>query len=83
MLWRCFTTLAFCMLSLKNMTLCSSIDDVEDSAPMRRGAPAAHLIYGIPQTINCANFVYFMAMQRVIELSTDAVQIFNGIQCDC
>ncbi|CEG76142.1 Putative Geranylgeranyl pyrophosphate synthase [Rhizopus microsporus] len=30
------------------------IDDVEDDSVLRRGVPAAHHIYGVPQTINCA-----------------------------
>ncbi len=33
------------------------IDDVEDNSELRRGIPVAHKIYGIPSTINCANYV--------------------------
>jgi hypothetical protein len=36
------------------------IDDIEDNSKMRRGQPVAHSIYGIAQTINCANYVYFL-----------------------
>jgi geranylgeranyl diphosphate synthase, type III len=39
------------------------IDDIEDGSKMRRGVPVAHAIYGIPSTINCANYVYFLAME--------------------
>ncbi|KAJ5566731.1 uncharacterized protein N7459_010113 [Penicillium hispanicum] len=33
------------------------LDDIEDSSPLRRGQPAAHTIFGSPQTINCANYL--------------------------
>ncbi|RHY23920.1 hypothetical protein DYB25_008056 [Aphanomyces astaci] len=40
------------------------IDDIEDNSELRRGLPVAHAIYGIPLTINCANFVFFVALQK-------------------
>jgi geranylgeranyl diphosphate synthase type 3 len=45
------------------------MDDVEDNSELRRGKPVAHMIYGIPQTINTANYVYFLAMQELIQMS--------------
>ena len=72
---------------------CVSVDDIEDDAQLRRGAPgaslrsfpaihdgsnlpwilAAHKIYGIPQTINTANYAYFLAYQELFSLrSRDA-----------
>ncbi|TYJ54488.1 hypothetical protein B9479_004812 [Cryptococcus floricola] len=44
------------------------MDDVEDSSELRRGLPVAHTIYGIPQTINTANYVYFQAFQQLLQL---------------
>ncbi|GAA5916861.1 hypothetical protein JCM8208_001936 [Rhodotorula glutinis] len=41
------------------------MDDVEDDSHLRRGMPVAHKIYGIPQTINSANYVYFLAFQAL------------------
>ncbi|OAV99088.1 hypothetical protein, variant [Puccinia triticina 1-1 BBBD Race 1] len=41
------------------------MDDVEDGSELRRGIPVAHKIYGIPQTINTANYVYFLAYQEL------------------
>ncbi|KAG6809728.1 hypothetical protein H0H92_014969 [Tricholoma furcatifolium] len=35
------------------------IDDIEDDSQLRRGQPVAHKIYGIPQTINTANYNLF------------------------
>ncbi|CAG8445072.1 10885_t:CDS:2 [Acaulospora morrowiae] len=44
------------------------IDDVEDGSTLRRGVPVAHTIYGIPSTINCANYVYFLALSELRKL---------------
>uniref|UniRef100_A0A914UKW5 Geranylgeranyl pyrophosphate synthase n=1 Tax=Plectus sambesii TaxID=2011161 RepID=A0A914UKW5_9BILA len=54
------------------------IDDIEDSSILRRGLPVSHSIYGIPQTINAANYVYFLALQKCFELGhPDATSIFT------
>ncbi|CAO3627858.1 unnamed protein product [Cunninghamella echinulata] len=45
------------------------IDNVEDDSVLRRGVPAAHHLYGTPQTINCANYVYFLALQEILNLN--------------
>lgn len=34
--------------------------------------PVAHKIYGIPQTINTANYIYFKAYQRLGSLQPHA-----------
>ncbi|WWD15635.1 hypothetical protein CI109_100057 [Kwoniella shandongensis] len=47
------------------------MDDVEDFSELRRGLPVAHTIYGVPQTINTANYVYFLAMQELLQLRTE------------
>jgi len=44
------------------------VDDIEDDAQLRRGSPAAHKIYGIPQTINTANYVFFLAYRELFAL---------------
>ncbi|KAB8211354.1 isoprenoid synthase domain-containing protein [Aspergillus parasiticus] len=48
------------------------IDDVEDCSILRRGVPVAHNIYGTAQTINSANYVYFLALQEVQKLNNPA-----------
>ncbi|KAF7303777.1 hypothetical protein MIND_00607300 [Mycena indigotica] len=45
------------------------IDDIEDDSQLRRGQPVTHKIYGIPQTINTANYIYFLAYQELLTLS--------------
>lgn len=44
------------------------IDDIEDDAQLRRGQPVTHKIYGVPQTINTANYVYFLAYRELAKL---------------
>jgi geranylgeranyl diphosphate synthase type 3 len=54
------------------------IDDIEDASHLRRGIPTAHLIYGIPITINTANYVYFLALQLILDLHhPQAISIFT------
>ncbi|KAF9456357.1 terpenoid synthase [Collybia nuda] len=45
------------------------IDDIEDNSMLRRGRPVAHKLFGIPQTLNTGNYVYFLAFQelRILE----------------
>ncbi|KAK8725346.1 hypothetical protein OTU49_010822 [Cherax quadricarinatus] len=45
------------------------IDDIEDSSVLRRGIPVAHSIYGVASTINSANYVYFLGLEKVLALS--------------
>jgi len=55
------------------------VDDVEDSSLLRRGNPVAHSIFGTAQTINSANYVYFLALQQLTALphANFAIQIFT------
>jgi len=48
------------------------VDDIEDGAQLRRGQPVAHRIYGVPQTINTANYVYFLAYKELAALKNHA-----------
>lgn len=87
--WLCFTTQVYCN-SLKSGPLDANllvaflfarIDDIEDDSVLRRGVPVAHHIYGVPSTINSANYVYFLSLQLVIDefpppLVADGVKIF-------
>jgi geranylgeranyl diphosphate synthase type 3 len=53
------------------------IDDIEDNSQLRRGVPCAHLIFGVANTINSANYVYFDAMQDCLRLNCpDAIAVF-------
>lgn len=44
------------------------IDDIEDNSILRRGVPVAHSIYGIASTINAANYVLFLGLEKVQQL---------------
>ncbi|KAL4400490.1 prenyltransferase [Malassezia pachydermatis] len=49
------------------------MDDVEDNSDLRRGVPAAHTIYGVPQTVNTANYVYFQVLSDIVQQQPDAM----------
>ncbi|VDK86826.1 unnamed protein product [Litomosoides sigmodontis] len=54
------------------------IDDIEDNSLLRRGLPVTHSIYGIPRTINTANYVYFAALSKCMLLGKfEAAKIFT------
>ncbi|KAI0107255.1 terpenoid synthase [Nemania sp. FL0031] len=54
------------------------VDDVEDSSELRRGVPVAYKVFGAPQTINCANYIYFCALQELEKLNNpNAVAIYS------
>lgn len=54
------------------------VDDVEDSSLLRRGLPVAHSIFGTAQTINSANYVYFVALQELGKLKNPkAIAIYT------
>ena len=46
-------------------------DDIEDSADLRRGKPAAHIQYGIDTAINSASWLYFQASVCINQLKVD------------
>jgi len=64
------------------------LDDIEDDASLRRGHPVAHKIYGIPQTINTANYVYFLAYEELFSLRRESREetmlnrMFNDVDLD-
>ncbi|KAJ3326277.1 geranylgeranyl pyrophosphate synthetase [Boothiomyces sp. JEL0866] len=54
------------------------VDDVEDGSELRRGQPVAHKIFGVASTINSANYVYFIALEKTMKLGNNrAVEIFT------
>ncbi|PNS16573.1 hypothetical protein CAC42_73 [Sphaceloma murrayae] len=54
------------------------VDDVEDNSLLRRGVPVAHSIFGTAQTINSANYVYFVALQELLKLNNPTlIQIYT------
>lgn len=54
------------------------IDDIEDNSNLRRGIPVAHHIFGIASTINSANYVYFLGLEKTLKLGHPlATQVFT------
>lgn len=56
------------------------IDDIEDSSDRRRGKPAAHMLFGVPLSINAANYAYFIALEKALTLEhPDVPKIFASM----
>lgn len=54
-------------------------DDIEDGSDLRRGHPAAHSVFGVPQTINAASCAIVDAISKANELDIPgAVSITLG-----
>eukprot|EP00939_MAST-03C_sp_MAST-3C-sp1_P004871 g4871.t1 len=49
------------------------IDDIEDGSLLRRGRPAAHVVFGTPIALNAANWKYFDALSGLLELQSHDV----------
>ena len=58
------------------------MDDIEDNATLLRALPVAHQIFGIPSTINSANYVYYLSLDKLVknfppEVMPEAVKIYT------
>lgn len=40
-------------------------DDIEDNSELRRGKPAAHVVYGLDSALNSGSWLYFRALQSI------------------
>ncbi|KAL4079322.1 terpenoid synthase [Scleroderma citrinum] len=61
------------------------LDDIEDDSELRRGKPAAHKVYGIPQTINSATYAVWLAYQRLASIrvsDTERVGDKDSLPCN-
>ncbi|KAK6529297.1 hypothetical protein TWF281_008474 [Arthrobotrys megalospora] len=67
--------------SVINMLHSSSsiLDDIEDSPSARQGNPSTHLVFGTPQAVNTANYLFVKCLQEVQRLphSLSAIEIFT------
>lgn len=71
------TITRICEITQKLHNASLMIDDIEDNSKLRRGTPVAHVVYGVPQTLNTANYVYFLALQEIHQLNNPtAVKVF-------
>lgn len=48
------------------------VDDIQDDAEVRRGAPALHRLIGTPRALNTGNWLYFVALARLDALPLEA-----------
>jgi len=58
------------------------IDDIQDNSIMRRGIPVAHSVYGTASSLSAANYVLFIALERVINLKHPAVSDYIKKCCE-
>ncbi|RVD87488.1 uncharacterized protein DFL_001722 [Arthrobotrys flagrans] len=56
---------------------CLVIDDIQDNSDLRRGEPAAHMVFGVPQTINSATYLLVKCFEEASKLSLSAVTILT------
>lgn len=47
------------------------MDDIEDYSTLRRGLPAAHIVYGIPLTVSSANYVLAKTIIELVDQASD------------
>lgn len=55
------------------------LDDIEDNSCLRRGVPVAHSIYGVASTINAANYICFLALEKVQQLDHPDVSVSTDL----
>jgi geranylgeranyl pyrophosphate synthase len=53
------------------------VDDIQDSALTRRGAPALHQLVGTPKALNTGNWLYFVALSRLHQLDLPALRALS------
>lgn len=92
--WRSYATIACCdivggnsqdaidWLALPELMHVGSliVDDVQDGSKVRRGGPAAHLIYGEPTAINAGTAAYFLGqicIYRAKDEESKKIQVYN------
>jgi geranylgeranyl diphosphate synthase type 3 len=45
------------------------IDDIQDNSVLRRGAPVAHKVYGLPSTINAAIYLLLTGLEKSLSFN--------------
>lgn len=57
-----------------------SLDDIEDGSEVRRGKPAAHIIFGSSQIINSAGYAMMLCLEKVLSLdSKTCLHAYTGL----
>ncbi|XP_070158262.1 terpene synthase-like [Polyergus mexicanus] len=59
--------------------LCTSyimIDDIQDNSILRKGIPVAHSVYGIASSLNAAISIFFIALERIVNLHPAATKVY-------
>jgi geranylgeranyl pyrophosphate synthase len=56
------------------------VDDIQDEAELRRGAPALHRLVGIPRALNTGNWLYFVALSRLHALQLEPARALELVR---
>jgi geranylgeranyl pyrophosphate synthase len=56
------------------------VDDIEDGSLERRGAPALHVVSGLPVALNAGNWLYFAALEIVGTLALNEARTLHGLR---
>lgn len=56
------------------------VDDIQDDAEERRGAPALHRTMGMPRALNVGNWLYFVALGKLDELTFDPARALETMR---
>ena len=51
------------------------VDDIQDAATERRGAPPIHAMFGLPVALNAANAAYFRALSALKDVLPDTLRL--------
>ncbi len=51
------------------------VDDIQDAATERRGAPPIHAMFGLPVALNAANAAYFRALSALKDVLPDPLRL--------
>lgn len=63
--WKKYSDVAFALELAHNATLI--VDDIEDSAELRRGKPACHKIFGVDIAVNAGATIHFLPLKILLE----------------
>ncbi len=44
-----------------------SHDDIEDNSQIRRGAPTAHQVFGLPLSLNAGTYAILLALDTIVK----------------
>jgi geranylgeranyl diphosphate synthase type 3 len=57
---------------------------MQDNSSLRRGIPAAHTVYGLPSTINAANYIVLICLKKTEDINySEAMRLCTEQMLKC